>query len=69
MSDEREVESALLSALEESIYDEDGDGVTLDLSVARVDTFESVGLLTRDRGVVVALDDGSEYQITIKRSR
>ncbi len=36
---------------------------------ARVSTYADRMLLTRDDGLVVRLADGSEYQITIQRSR
>lgn len=35
----------------------------------RVKTFEEAGVMTRDKGLVITLPDGSEYQITIKRSK
>jgi len=35
----------------------------------RVETFEEVGLLTRDNGIVVTMRDGSQFQITIVESR
>ena len=34
-----------------------------------VKTFEEAGVMTRDKGLVITLPDGSEYQITIKRSK
>ena len=37
--------------------------------VVRVETFDEAGLLTRDRGVQVTLEDGTVYQISIKRSK
>ena len=37
--------------------------------VIRVETFDEAGLLTRDRGVQVTLDDGTVYQISIKRAK
>jgi len=36
---------------------------------ARVRSFEEVEVLTRNAGLVVRLPDGSEFQITIVRSR
>jgi hypothetical protein len=36
---------------------------------ANVGTFAEAGVLTNDAGVVVALDDGSEFQITVVQSR
>ena len=43
------------------------DGEQIEIKVVR--TFENAGLLTRDKGVVVSLKDGSEFQITIVKSR
>jgi hypothetical protein len=37
--------------------------------IANVTTFEEAGVLTMNAGLVVTLDDGSEYQITVVRSR
>ena len=36
--------------------------------VQRVRTFEEDGVLTRNRGVVVRTDDGTEFQICIVQS-
>lgn len=44
-------------------FDDDGD------PVKRVTSFEDAGVLTTNRGVVLELTDGSEYQITIVASR
>ena len=35
----------------------------------RVKTFEEAGLMTYDKGLVIRMPDGSEYQITIIQSR
>ena len=45
------------------------DGWDEDTGVRRVETFEEVGVLTANSGLVVELTDGSELQITIVRSR
>jgi len=37
--------------------------------VRSVCTFEDNGVLTRNRGLVVTMDDDAEYQITIVQSR
>lgn len=37
--------------------------------VAEVLTFDRAGLLTNDEGIVLRMDDGSEFQLTIKKSR
>jgi hypothetical protein len=44
----------------------DPDGV---LYKCRASSFQDCGLLTSDDGVVLRLGDGSEFQITIVRSR
>ncbi len=46
----------------------DPDGET-ETEIAGSLTFEDADVLTRDRGLVVTLTDGSEFQITIVRSR
>ena len=37
--------------------------------ISRVQTFEEAGASTEDRGLVVRMDDGSEYRIAIVESR
>lgn len=37
--------------------------------IARVETFAEAGVLTMNAGLVVTIDDGSQFQITIVRSR
>ena len=37
-------------------------------NVRRIDSFSEAGLLTRDKGVVVSMKDGSEFQISIIQS-
>jgi hypothetical protein len=39
------------------------------IEIKGIHTFEFAGLMTRDRGLVVKLKDGSEFQITIVKSR
>ena len=51
-----------------SILDGDDDAFE-ELDVARTSSFDSVGLLTMNKGVVLTLGDGSEYQLTVVRSR
>lgn len=50
------------------------DGIDLeeafeDSGIARVDTFDEAGVMTMNKGLVIGLDDGTEFQITIVRSR
>lgn len=58
---EIEFESAMYGALEVA-YDED------QWPVDGVWSFEEAGLLTRNRGLVVRMADGDEFEITIVRS-
>ena len=37
--------------------------------VSDVRTFEESGIMTRNKGLVIRLDDGSEFQLTIVKSR
>lgn len=44
------------------------DAIT-DMDLREVATFERAQLLTRDAGLVLRMSDGSEFQLTIVRSR
>ena len=35
----------------------------------RVETYEEAGVMTNDKGLVIRLPDGTEYQLTIIQSR
>ena len=37
--------------------------------VRRAVPFDEAGVLTRNAGLIVQMDDGSEYQLTVVRSR
>ena len=45
------------------------DGEEIGLSPYRVSTFQEAGVMTLNRGLEIQLEDGSEFQITIIRSR
>ena len=67
---EGKMERILLELFEDIASDEELQA-SLDqpaLANAQVKTFEDAGLLTRDRGIVLSLKDGSEFQITIVQS-
>ncbi len=36
---------------------------------SRIQTFQEAGLLTRDKGLVIKLPDGNEFQITVIQSK
>lgn len=61
-----EIEASLVYTLLEG----DPDGLSkLIENAARVSTFHDAGILTRDRGLVLELKDGTEFQITIVKSK
>ena len=45
------------------------DGTELDPEGSEIHTFEQAGVLTCDKGLVLRLPGGKEFQITIVRSR
>ena len=66
--DEQFDESTLQDALRELIT-EGYDSSEICWENLRVNTFEEAGVLTYNKGLVIALPDGTEYQLTIVRSR
>jgi len=54
---EEDLEEALISALAEN------------RQVRRARSFDAAGLMTSERGVVLGLRNGAEFQITIVRSK
>ncbi|MGJ4850615.1 hypothetical protein ACH6CV_10225 [Bacillota bacterium Meth-B3] len=68
---EQDFEEVLQDGLRELIA-QDGDYRTAeDLCWVnlRVQTFSEDGVMTRDKGLVISLPNGREYQLTIIRSR
>lgn len=61
---EHDIESVLL----ELEYQTGEDGEPIIEALASATSFEDAGIMTRDRGVVFRMKDGSEFQITIVRS-
>jgi len=66
MTTAQDIVDLLQTLLFEAWEYEDGEGP---LYGCRTSTFEERGLLTSDEGIVLSLADGSEFQITIVRSR
>ena len=56
----------LLDLLGDHICDELNHGSS---PIRNVQSYQNAGLLTNNDGLLVTLEDGSEYQITIVRSR
>jgi hypothetical protein len=48
--------------------DDASDGINQQ-TIRRIETFEEAGILTRDAGLIVMMTDGSEFQVTVVRSR
>jgi len=61
---EHDIESALL----ELEYQTGEDGEPIIEALVSATSFEDAGIMTRNRGVVFRMKDGSEFQITIVRS-
>jgi hypothetical protein len=68
--DDQTVQSLLLMALKveqeeghvAEVYDEES-------TISEVATFNDRGIMTTNKGIVLSFADGSEFQITIVRSR
>lgn len=65
-------EQKMQKMLSETIFEienEEGDCISDLLGINEVMTFEDKGLLTSDKGVVFTMNDGSEFQLTIKKAK
>lgn len=67
-NEEQFTEDTLQDALRELIT-EGYDSYEVCWENLRVRTFAEAGLMTWNKGLVITLPDGSEYQLTIVRSR
>ena len=70
--DEHELQDALKGLLDDVAFMDDEERAEAGISdelVLRVSTFADEGVLTTDAGLVVTARDGSEFQITIVRSK
>ena len=55
-------------AIEDLLDDLPEDAILRD-EVKRTSSFEQKGVLTKDAGLIVTMKDGTEFQITVVRSR
>lgn len=62
---ERMTETDFRDVLTDLLLDDEGDMH----GQRNVRSFEDSGLLTKNEGLVVRMEDGSEFQVTIVRSR
>lgn len=61
-------EDEMVELLREILDAADTESV-VEWGIDRTDTFGDRGLLTLDAGLVVRMSDGSEFQVTVVRSR
>lgn len=63
------MEEAVQALFENIAYEAVDPEWDIDGKVQSVRSFREAGLLTDNRGIVVKMDGGEEFQITIKRSK
>ena len=62
-------EDTMQEGLRELIAEAADDSFGIGWEDARVRTFEQAGVMTYNKGLVISLPDGSEFQLTIVQSR
>ncbi len=62
-------EYTLQDGLMELILGAADDSFGIDWEDARIRTFEQAGVMTYNKGLVISLPDGTEFQLTIVQSR
>lgn len=67
--DEEFTDEDLQNGLTQLITDDCSYGSEISRENLRVQTYSEAGVMTYDKGLVTTLPDGSEYQLTIIRSR
>ena len=68
-SHEAMTETKLQEILAQLAFEGGEDGEALLPGAEHSGTFEDMGIMTRNKGVVIRFEDGSEFQVTIVRSR
>ena len=68
-SNEPMTETKLQEILANLPFEETEDGEGLLPGVEHGMTFEDAGIMTRNKGVVLRFEDGTEFQVTIVRSK
>ena len=66
---EEVTEDTMQEGLMELIAEASDDSFGIGWEGARVRTFENAGIMTYNKGLVIQLPDGSEFQLTIVQSR
>jgi hypothetical protein len=67
--DEKEMQDALIGLLEDETMSDYFTSGESEVDVRDIESFKDAGVLTNNAGIVLRLMDGSEFQITIVRSR
>ena len=62
-------EDTMQEGLRELIETAEEDSFGIGWEEARVRTFEQAGIMTYNKGLVISLPDGTEFQLTIVQSR
>ena len=63
---DEQIQECLRSLLQGETWE---DAIPYKLEDLRVRSFEECGVMTHNKGLVITLADGSEYQLTIVQSR
>ena len=64
-----QTDSGFAAALAALLTSRDADGYFESDGVVRATPYDELGILTSNAGLVVRMDDGSEFQVTVVRSR
>ena len=68
-NEEQVTEDTMQDGLMELIAEATEDSFGIGWEDATVRTFESAGVMTYNKGLVISLPDGTEFQLTIVQSR
>ena len=68
-NEEQVTEDTMQDGLMELIAEATEDSFGIGWEEARVSTFEQAGVMTYNKGLVISLPDGTEFQLTIVQSR
>ena len=67
--DDTFTDTDLQNGLAQLITDDWGYGTEVNWENLQVQTFDNAGIMTYNKGLVITLPDGSEFQVTIVQSR
>ena len=67
--DDTFTDTDLQNSLAQLITGDWGYGTEVNWENLRVQTFDNAGIMTYNKGLVITLPDGSEFQVTIVQSR